>query len=207
MPNLAFSKFKRALGSRAESAEAWCAIGAGGAILGDLDYSRKAFEQALNLRPDYWWAHYCLGVVLSDAGEGSLAEREIERAFEGLPGDARVARALGAIRVARGDSSGAAGLLEAALARCQAGGEAAALHLDLSRVYRLLGRDDEARQQLEQAVRLRPADARLLLNLGAIYLAAGDSEGAAAQFEKALELSPGLVSALMKRTLGAEGER
>ena len=205
MPKTAFSEFKRALGSRAETAEAWYAIGVGRAILGHLDDSRRAFEQAVSLRPGYWWVHYCLGLVLSDAGERSLAEPELDRALHGLPGDARVARAVGLVRAGRGDLPGAAAVIEAALGRGPSRHHAATLRLDLSRIYRSLGREKEALGEIEEAVRLRPADARLRVKLGTTYLASGDRERAAGEFEKALELSPGLVSEIMGRALRSEG--
>ncbi len=58
-------------------------------------------------------------------------------------------------------------------------------------IYFRLGRFEEARVQLEKAVKHLPDDPLVRQHLGEIYLALGDDDHAREAFEKALELDPG----------------
>lgn len=62
-------------------------------------------------------------------------------------------------------------------------------------VHSLLGREREAVEVLEQAVRLAPEHADLAYNLGLAKSKRGDMEGAAAAFQRAIQLKPSAVAA------------
>lgn len=66
---------------------------------------------------------------------------------------------------------------------------------DLGRAEARLGRADDARRDLEAALRDEPDDAALVLELGKLVLASGDDKRAAALFARALELDPELDDA------------
>ena len=196
----ASSDYRLMLGPRAESAEAYCALGVNAAIRSLADQAERAFRKAITLKPDYHWAHYCLGVVLSEAGRHSDAIAELETAVRGLPGNLRVARALGKAWIAGGDGAQAIAIFKDALADNPNSAEASALHQEMAGAYYAEGRFSEASREFEMAIEARPRAPYLRVNLGASYLAQGDAERAAAQFRKALEINPRLVSAL--RNLG-----
>lgn len=82
------------LGPRADSAEAYCALGVIAAIRSLNHEAEQAFRKAIMLKPDYHWARYCLGVVLTGAGRHSEAVAELDAAARGLPGNLRIARVL-----------------------------------------------------------------------------------------------------------------
>ena len=69
------------------------------------------------------------------------------------------------------------------------------LLVTLGLVARARGRMDEARLQLERALRLRPDDLTIVLTLGDTYLRSDDPSRAAAAYQRALALDPGNAQA------------
>lgn len=188
------------LGPRAESAEAYYAFAVAAAVVDLNDEAEQAFRRAIMLKPDYHWAHYCLGVALTDAGRPGDAVAELEAAARGLPGNLRVARALGRAWILRGNRARAIAVFEAALAGNSDGSEASLLRQEMAGAYYAEGRFSEASSEFERVLEARPRAADLRVNLGVSYLADGKTCEAAAQFRAALEINPRLVSAL--RNLG-----
>jgi tetratricopeptide (TPR) repeat protein len=195
-----FDEFKAALGSRGESAEAYYTLGVNSAILGMGEQAEEAFRSAIRMNRDYWWAHYCLGLVLSGKGSYTDAVPELRWALEGLPKALRIYRTLGRVYAEQGDTDKAISTFQAGLERNSNMEEACVLHQELGNAYYAGGHYREAIAELEKAVEVRQRDAHLRVNLGASYLAAGDLPRAAAEFRQALEITPDLVSAL--RNLG-----
>lgn len=68
-----------------------------------------------------------------------------------------------------------------------------ATHLLRGEVYRRSGRDDEALEQLEYAVRVRPTRVSAWLNLALLHLQAGRQEQGAAACERVVEACPWIV--------------
>ena len=64
--------------------------------------------------------------------------------------------------------------------------------------YRQLGRFDEAKQSLEQGIKLDPHNATCLFNLGLIAEQQGDSATAGSMFEQVLLANPGFPDALLE---------
>lgn len=90
--------------------------------------------------------------------------------------------------LARGRLDDAAALLENPEVQAL---QAPGVHRDLSIVYRLQRRLDEAEEQLERALELEPDDPRSWLQLTLLHLQRGDFEPAQRAADQARELSPG----------------
>jgi tetratricopeptide (TPR) repeat protein len=160
---------------------------------GKLDMARRAFENAIAARPNYFWAHAYLAVC-------NLRDRKWERGKDHLD----------VCLVQRPDFSWA--LLLRGYAQCESGAlEAAAI--DFRQAERALeraphakasyvlcvnrgllhlkcGKLQEAAADLERAARLFPGQYAARLNLARVYEKMGRAAEAAAQFRDALKLGP-----------------
>ena len=77
----------------------------------------------------------------------------------------------------------------------------------LGLIARAQGRMDEARLQLERALRVKPDDLATLLVLGDVYLRSDGPSGAAAAYQQALALDPGNTQARVGLGWAALGAR
>jgi TonB family protein len=81
--------------------EAWYQLGAAYTGLRDLKEARKAFERALNLRPDFARAHAGLAAAFLDAGKLSDAEHHSRRALGLDPRQKEAHYVLGSVALRR----------------------------------------------------------------------------------------------------------
>ncbi len=144
-----------------------------GRILGQIgDYSEaeRALRQALRLAPEKMRVHYSLGLVLftkametAEKGDKVRAEKLYREAVQccrdalTLKPDFGLAHmTLGLALKRLGQRTDALAALREAV-RCNP--EHAEVHYHLGRILAEEGRDDEARDQLEQAIKMAPPDA------------------------------------------------
>jgi tetratricopeptide (TPR) repeat protein len=181
----AFDRFCAVLGPRAGSAEARYAFGVNAALLGFHDRAEGAFREAIELKPDYWWAHYCLGLVLGLEGRQQEGTQHLERALVGLPGAVSVICALGRAYLREGDSDRAAAQFRAAL---EIEPEILSALRNLGTLHLKAGRHTEAIACLQRALALAPDHASTLRKIAIAYLETGDQAKAEAHMRRALEI-------------------
>ena len=120
---------------------------------GDKLSARRAFEEALELQPEYHFALYELGLVLYETGDNAGALAALERAHLAEPDDVYVEDGLG-LALARADRD------EEALPHFEAAVRGAPdfyrAQFNVASTLQRLRRPDEARAVLLEALRLRP---------------------------------------------------
>lgn len=114
----------------------------------DLEAAARAFERAIELRPEYAPAHMRLGRVLVARGQREEAAEQLEHALELAP-DLQPARlGLAQIRLAQGDLARAEELLDEVLSAAPRHEQALST---LGQVYMRQGRREEAREVARRA--------------------------------------------------------
>lgn len=159
---------------------------------GRLDESRRIFETALRLKPDYDAAHNEFGRLLLRLGETASARSQLEEAIRLNPAIPEAHLNLGVALRRMGDVDGAIRQIQAALEARRAFPEA---EYDLGNAFLQLGRTDQARIHFEAALRLRPDLAEAHNGLGNSFLREGNVDEAIRHYEWALQLRPGLADA------------
>lgn len=180
--------FTSALGSWAESAEAYCALGVNAAIFGLTDQAESDFKRAVDLKPEYSWARYCLGIVCFDGGKHKEAVEHLRSAHQGMPESLRIARALGKAYVAVGDADSAIATFRDAIGRRAGSCDSARLYLEMGNACHVLGRQSEARAAFERALEIDSNMVAALRNLGTLHMRAGEIDKAVAVLERAVAL-------------------
>ena len=149
--------------------------------------ARRAFEDALNINPNYAPAVFYLGLTHATEGNYQQADRYLARYLSAYPNSDSTARLLGAVRVVQGDYGGAESVLYPVLTR----------NPDDSGVYELLGnaamRQGETEQaiaHLERLVANQSESAVAHMKLGLALLTAGKGDMAIEELEAAAQLDP-----------------
>jgi Flp pilus assembly protein TadD len=125
--------------------------------------ARKHFARAIELHPDYFRAHYWLGVSLTFLGEFAEARKELERAAELDPRAPEPYLALGKALNLTNESQEAKAVL---LKGTQLNPASAAMWVELSRAEFSLGELNDAVQHAAHALELdadAPTEAHLIL--------------------------------------------
>lgn len=155
------------------------------------------------------------GLKALEKGDLTLAERELAAFLKGHPNDADALGGLGLLRQRQERFDDAELLLSKALK--QGGGRAWQRALDDVRYWSLLqqardslarDRTGDARQQLEQARRLKPKDGEALLALSDLQARQGELAAAEAGYRQALALGAQKARALrgLAQVLGGQGK-
>lgn len=181
----AHDRFSAALGQRAGSAEARYAFGVSAALLGFHGRAEAALREAVDLKPDFWWAYYCLGLVMGLAGRRQEAVQHLERAVGGLPRDVRVISALGRAYVRLDDCARAAAQYRAAL---EVDPHLLPVLRNLGTLHLKAGRCEEAIACFQRALALAPDHPGTLRKIALAYLECGDEAEAEAHMRRAMEL-------------------
>jgi protein O-GlcNAc transferase len=181
----AYDRFCTVLGPRAGSAEARYAFGVNAELIGFHDRAEGALREAIDLKPDYWWAHYCLGLVLALAGRQQEGTQHLERAAAGLPGDVHVVSALGRAYLRIGDYDRAAAQFRAAL---EIDPDLLSALRNLGTLHLKAGRHDEAIGCFKRALAVAPDHPSTLRKIALAYLEEGDQANAEAHMRRALEI-------------------
>ena len=154
---------------------------------GKYDLALKAYEKAIELKPDYADAWTNKGVTLDELGRYEEALKAYEKAIELKPDDADV-------WTNKGDALVDLGRYEEAL---KASEKAIELNPDLAEAWANkgdalggLGRYDEALKASEKAIELNPDLADAWYGLACVYSLKDDEENALKNLSKAIELNP-----------------
>lgn len=155
MPEEAVELYREALALAPESASANYNLAAFLARHGQAAEAERHFRKALAQEPDTR-AYTGLGVVLLQQGRVDEAIAQLERAIEADPTNAAAYDQLGTVQVQRGALEAAA----ATYRRLVRNRPSAAAHRELAQVLMRLGRESEARRELDRAEALEPRAAR-----------------------------------------------
>lgn len=159
-------------------ADAYNLLGLSLAMLGRQQEALEAIEQALEVNPRYVEAHLNRAVLLNDLGRVDDAHSAFAAAEEhGRP-----------------DETGYPSVVANRLANT---------HFRLGNDYRAAGALDEAVDQYQRALVLRPAFADVRLALGRVLTEAGRYEEAMVVLDDVLATRPGWLDAMLLRGLAA----
>ena len=149
-------------------------------------------EQGGTPDPEPWSA---LAAAYLEAGDEPAAWRTLEELAVRLPGDGEAFRETGRRLVERREASRAERYLRRAVALDPE--DAAAWRL-LAQAHEAIGRPLEARDDLQQILRLEPEDPATLLGLGRVALHAGDVEQGREWLGRYLAAAPGTGEAVVQ---------
>jgi tetratricopeptide (TPR) repeat protein len=185
--------------------EAWCHNGLGNVYhaLGRHREAIAAYQQSIELDPEYAYPHNGLGNVYADLGLHEEAVAEYRRAIELDLKFAHPHNGLGNIYAALGRHEEAVAKYQRAI---ELDPQYAYPHNGLGNVYSALGRYEEAIAEYQRAMELDPKLAAPHHGLGSVYYDLGRYEEAIAEYQRALELNPKFAPAYFNWAL-AEVQR
>ncbi len=158
--------------------------------------ARDAFEEALELEPTLWEAHYNLGVLSRREGELNDAATSFEAARALAPNSSDVLRALAEVRWALGERDEAASLLTSYVAAHE---DDVPARVSLATMLREQRNYDGALAQAREVLVRDPRNVAALAEVGRVYRAREQYDVAELVFRKALDLGE---SAALHNDLG-----
>jgi len=164
---------------------------------GGRDRAIALMREAIAIDPNFWEAHYDLGILLAQAGDLAGAEPSLERAAKLAPDSEEIATALGQIRRRRGENRKAADGLQVFVEQHPEAKEARALYVV---ALRDSGQIDAAIGQARESLRRKAGDATALSDLALAELAKGERDSAELLVKEALASNK--ESAVAHRTAG-----
>lgn len=153
--------FRAALAGRPDLRGVHLAIGELHLANGDYEKAEPEFRSETQLAPASAIAAYKLGLVLANRGDAAKAVTELERANRLQPDMPETSLALGKALAATGNMTGAENALRKVVKLERASALAEAAHLQLSQLYRRMGRVADAERELAA---LRRLGGKLLLH-------------------------------------------
>jgi len=171
----------------------------------DLDQAVSAFRKAVALKPDYFLAHYALGLSLLRMGASDRAVAPLEKAVELAPTDAEAHFSYGVALQKSGRLDEAIGAFERTIALDP---DFALAHIQLGDSYLRQNRVDEAVTAYERAADLDPKSSVARSGLGMALSAKRLFPEAIAAYRSALALDPDCaeVHCNLGRALWLHGE-
>jgi len=155
---------------------------------GRADQASSTILQAIDIGPDYILAQSYYAEALIDLDRWDQAEEAIQIAVEQLPDNVDVRRDYGYVQESLGNYENAVIEYEKAVLIHP---KLPFLRVSLARVYRVVGRYDEALDQLFEAQVLAPSSVIVPFELGVTYETyLGDPNTALEYYEQAVELDP-----------------
>jgi tetratricopeptide (TPR) repeat protein len=154
---------------------------------GDFD-SLPFFRRAVELDPDFALAHARLGTVLSNLGQGDEAQKAATRAYELRDKASERERLYIVARYHTTVDRDQEKAIEAYRLLLATYPDDYAANSNLGSLYRNQGRNKEALEHLERAVRLAPNQPLGHLNLGGAYMDEGRFDDARRELEDVLKL-------------------
>jgi tetratricopeptide (TPR) repeat protein len=160
-----------------------------------LDVAHQCLEQALALDPRASYAQFLYGMEAYLGNDLKDALPRFQRARELSPTDPRAALYLGLTLESLGQSTQALSLYEEAVRLDRLAGRLQAeTLLPGARLLLLLGRLEECRQWVDQAMKLSPKSRDVHFELARLLLKNGEAAEAAVEGESALSLSDGVIT-------------
>ncbi|HKQ68431.1 MAG TPA: tetratricopeptide repeat protein [Polyangiaceae bacterium] len=154
-------------------------------------------REAVAIDPNFWEAHYDLGVLLAQGGDLAGAEPSLEKAAKLAPAAEEIATALGQVRRRRGENKKASLGLQAFVEQHPDAKEARSLYVV---ALRDSGQLDAAIAEARESLRRRAGDATALSDLALAHLAKGERDSAELLVKEAI--SANKESAIAHRTSG-----
>jgi len=141
----------------------------------NFDNSRELFHQYVKLKPNDPMGHAMLGYVLYLSNQFDEARKRLNRALELDPKLTDAKFYLGMVDFSQAKDENAEKLFREVISQSGDHGRA---YLNLGKLYLRKRRIEEAREVLEKAVRIMPADFEVHFQLSRVYAAAGEREKA-----------------------------
>lgn len=161
-----------------------------GAVLdrqGKFDSAIEAYEKALHLDPENYFAWRGKVESLRNGRQDPKAAAAIDEATKRFPNDAVFHAELGVLKTAEGDYAAAEHAFRRSIAIQP---DAVFSYANLNGVLLMQGRNDEALRVLQEGLQIR-SSAHLYTNLGNALFIRGDFVGAAKAFENAVSPTRG----------------
>lgn len=155
--------------------------------------AKRAAKRLTETAPKFGGAHYLMGLLALDSGQGKRATESLARAIAITPGQPVLHLAMGRALEMGGDMAEAGLHYRTVLSMDATHAEA---HARLGELLRRAGRAIEAIAHCRAAIAASPVHAEALNCLGALLTEAGEAEEACAVLRKALELRPDWPAAL-----------
>ena len=170
-----------------ETLDAWLRDGYDHAIRGELAEAQRLYGNILERDPRYADALYFLGVIATMDGREMEATDLFRRAIEARPNDPAFWFALG---IALHHLRHIAEAVDAFRSGLELQPQNTAIRNNLAAALIELGRDDEAREEMERVLASRFESGQLQYNLGNVYRHQAKIEQAIAACRRAAELAP-----------------
>jgi len=187
----ATSLLRRLISQEPDNPDVHLLLGTALALLRQRSEALQELSRAIELRPQFAPAHYTLGVALSGFGELEAARKAFERAIELDPKFADAHVNLAMILAHDGQFNRAIEHLSKAVQVLEPGPRAANAYYLKGKMYNEQKQLEQARHELDQAIRLQPGFAQAYYELGRTCDKLLDSSCAVHALEKAAELMPG----------------
>lgn len=155
--------------------------------------ARRLAKRLTEASPKFGGAHYLMGLLALDAGQGRKAAESLARAIAITPGQAVLHLAMGRALESAGDTAEAALHYRTVLSMDAGHAEA---HARLGELLGRTGRRDEAIAHCRAAVAASPVHAEALNTLGALLTQSGRAAEACDALRRALEIRPDWPAAL-----------
>jgi tetratricopeptide (TPR) repeat protein len=149
--------------------------------------AKAELQQALALDPELVWARFHLAKIHFDLGRLEKAREELERGLATRPNLAHLLTLLGEVNRKLGNAARSIELQKKALA---ADPSMTPAHYYMGLAFLDLAQEDEARGELESAVRSSYVIPEMYIALGSLLARRGEFAAAAEQFRKAVALDP-----------------
>jgi serine/threonine-protein kinase len=180
----------RKAAARAETAAAHIELGAAAIEAGELEIAERAFQTAINLRPDFAASHLNLGFVYYTTGRFDAAANQYRQASRAAPGNPSALINLGAVLARQRRTDEAIKAFEDALVF----GPDARAYSNLGTLFFEDGRFGDAAGMFERAIgiageELPPEQYYLVGNLASSLHWSGEREAAQSVFADAIELA------------------
>jgi type IV pilus assembly protein PilF len=189
-PDRAFHEFEEAIRLEPDNALFIYSLGMAYQGMRDFKNAELAFTKVLDLDPFFTDAHNSLGAMFADQGQWQKARAEWERALADknyqTPEVPRFN--IGKLLCDRGLYEEALGYLRSASA---AKPDQIAWRLQLAQALEKSDHLDDARSEIDAALRAKPGDIDALYQLGVVSLRLKDAAKARECFERVLQLAPG----------------
>ncbi len=148
------------------------------------------FTRVVQLNPDSWYGHYCLGKAMADANRPQEALEQFDRSLAKRPGTADVLACRGLLLLQAQRVTEAVACFEESL---QAVPNDAKAHYNLASGLVMLGRTQEAIKHFRESLEADPRAALTHHNLAITLHSSGAIDEAAKHYKAALKLNPNLV--------------